>query len=566
VSNAVDASNYVMVELGKPIHVFDAGAVSGGTIIVRPAREGETLETLDHVERDLTPETLLIADSGGPIGIAGVMGGAQSEVSEGTTAAIIESAVFDPVSIRRTAQRFSLRSEASARFEKGQESRLARVGADRTAQLLAAWAGGRVAVGVVDSNPVDDEVRRVRFRPARVNCLLGDEIAPSSMTEALARVGISTEPAGQGEGDGELVAVVPPYRRDITIEADVVEEICRLRGYENLPPKLPDTQMPGYRVDPLRFVDALRDMLAGRGLSEVVTNGLIGPIDHQRLGYGSDDRRTIRVENPVTIDHSELRRSLVPGLVGVLSRNERQRRADVAIFEIGAVHEWLDGDPRQAEMLGLLLAGDFLPASWAEKARAASVEDAKGLVETIADRFGMGRIAYLKTTEHAGVEHPGRTAAVEVVGDTRDEQRVEMGRVGEIDPRYLEAYEIRADRAAFALLDMTQLARLAQSVPQVRRIEQLPAVERDLAVVVTRDTPAAAVEDVIRRHAGAYLDRLTLFDRYQGAPLESQQVSLAYRLRYQPTTEPLGEAQIEASLEAVTAALARDVGGRIRSG
>lgn len=560
VSNAVDASNYVMLELGKPIHVFDAAAVSGGTIVVRPAREGERLETLDHVEHELTPDTLVIADAGGPIGIAGVMGGAQSEVGQGTTAAIIESAVFDPVSIRRTAQRFGLRSEASARFEKGQESRLARVGADRTAQLLAEWATGRVAVGAIDTNPVDEEPRRVRFRPGRVSRLLGEEIDAASMAEALARVGIATE---SGDAADELLAVVPPHRRDIEIEADVAEEVCRLRGYESLPPRLPDTEMPGYRVDPRRFVDTLRDMLAGRGLSEVVTNGLIGPSDHARLGIAADDRRTIRVENPVTVDHSELRRSMLPGLVGVLLRNERQRRHDLAIFEVGAVHEWDEGNPRQTEMLGLLLSGDFRSASWAEPARPATVEDLKGLVEVITDRLGIGRISYRSAKPLAGVEHSGRTAAIEAI---RDGQPVEIGRVGEIDPRYLQAYEVRAERAAFAVVDMSHLAHLSNPMPQVRQIDHLPAIERDLAVVVGRDTPAAAVESVIRRHAGEYLDRLTLFDRYQGAPLEPDQVSHAFRLRYQPTATPLGEADIEASVEAIRLALAREVDGRIRSG
>src|SRR5687767_2598954 len=219
VSNVVDASNYAMLEMGKPIHTFDAASVTGGKIIVRAARDQEPLETLDHVKRTLTPDTLVIADSMGAIGIAGVIGGAGSEVSEATSAVIVESAVFDPVSIRRTAFRFGLRSEASLRFEKGQESRLARVGADRSAQLLAEWAGGRVATGVVDTNPVDEEPRRVAFRPARVDRLLGTDTSANEMRAALSRIGIATE----GEGE-ELTAVVPAHRRDIAIEEDVAEE------------------------------------------------------------------------------------------------------------------------------------------------------------------------------------------------------------------------------------------------------------------------------------------------------------------------------------------------------
>ncbi len=574
ISNAVDASNYVMLELGKPIHVFDAAAVTGGVIIVRPAKDGERITTLDHVERTLTPETLVIADSQGAIGLAGVMGGADSEVTESTTAAIIESAIFDPVSIRRTAQRHALRSEASARFEKGQESRLARLGADRTAQLLAEWAGTRVAVGVIDTDPVDDPPRRVAFRPARISRLLGEEIGPDGARAALERVEIAVEPAlpedriaiADGEeqsAEGALVAIVPPHRRDIAIEADVAEEVCRVRGYDTVPSLVPSTAMPHFRPDPRRETDSVRDLLSGRGLSEVVTHGLLGPEDHERLGVAADDPGTIRVENPVTVDHSELRRSLLPGMLAVIGRNERQRRHDLAIFEIGAVHEFDNGEPRQTEMLGIALAGAWRSASWVEAARPATLDDVKGIVEWLVTRLHIGRAEYRPASLRAGIDHPGRTAEVfaEVGG-----LRVDLGRVGEIDPRLLAAYEIRADRVPFALLDMSALERLSKSTVEVRRLDHLPIVERDLAVVVGRDVAAAEVERVVRANAGSFLSDVTLFDRYTGAPLDQGEVSLAFRLRYQPLDEPLSEQSVDGSVEQVSKALAAEVGGRIRDG
>src|SRR3954453_19401521 len=431
VSNVVAASNYVMLELGKPIHTFDAGAVSGGQIVVRTARDGETIETLDHVQRPLTNETLLIADARGPLGIAGVMGGANSEVTDATTAVIVESAIFDPVSIRRTAFRYGLRSEASLRFEKGQESRLARVGADRTAQLLAEWAGGRVATGVVDSNPLDDEPRRVKFRPARVDRLLGTDTSASQMSDALARIGIATE--GGADSD-ELIAVVPGHRRDIVIEEDVAEEVVRLIGYDTVPPRLPDTTMPGYRVEPSDFANRLRDMLAGRGLNEVVTHALVGPDDHARLGYAADDPATIRIENPLSLEHSQMRRGMLPGLLGVLSRNERQRRADVAIFELGSVHEWQDGTPREWPVVAIMLAGNVRPESWLEPHRDATFEDVKGIVESIGARLNTGRVEVEAAAPRPGIDHAGRTAAVmAVTGDDRPM----MGLATELDPRLL---------------------------------------------------------------------------------------------------------------------------------
>ena len=560
VSNVVDASNYVMLEMGKPVHTFDAGAVSGGQIVVRSAREGEKLETLDHVQRTLTPDTLIIADPRGPVGIAGVMGGAQSEVSDATTAVIVESAVFDAVSVRRTAFRYALRSEASLRFEKGQGSRLARVGADRTAQLLAEWAGGRVATGVVDTNPVDDEPQRVSFRPAHVDRLLGLDVNADQMRAALTRVGVETEP---GTGTDELVAVVPTYRRDIVMEADVAEEIARVIGYDTVPSRLPDTEMPPYRAEPSQFLDTLRDLLSGRGLNEVVTHALIGPDDHAAVGIAADDPATIRAENPLSVDHSQLRRTMLPGMLGVLVRNERQRREDVAIFEIGNLHEWHDAEPAQVTVLAILLAGNLRPASWAELAHAATFEDVKGIVEMLAARCNMDRVEYAPVTDvRQGVDHPGRTAAI--VAFAGGERRT-IGRVFEIDPRLLAKYDAHAEHVSFAILWEGVVSPLANRVPQVKSAPSLPVVERDIAVLVARDTAASKVEAAIRGSAGPSLGTLTLFDRYQGPPLDANQISLAYRLRFQPTDEA-AESAVDESVAAVTKALEREVGGRIRSG
>jgi phenylalanyl-tRNA synthetase beta chain len=548
-----------MLELGKPIHTFDAAAVSGGQIVVRTAHDGEKLETLDHIDRTLTPDTLVIADAKGAIGIAGVMGGAGSEVSDATTAVIVESAIFDAVSIRRTAFRYGLRSEASLRFEKGQESRLARLGADRTAQLLAEWAGGRVAMGVVDTNPVDEQPRRVTYRPSRVDRLLGTDVSARDMRDALARVGIETE---QGTSEDDLVAVVPTHRRDVAIEADVAEEIVRVIGYDTVPIRLPATEMPGYRDDPSLFVNRLRDLLAARGLNEVVTNALIGPDDHLRLGYDERNAQTIVVENPISIDHSQMRRSMLPGLLGVLGRNERQDRDDLAIFEVGHLHEWQAEGPAQAHVLAMLLAGNVRSQSWSEPARTVSFEDMKGLIEMLGARWNLERIEFAATHARPGVDHPGRVAAVIAV---QGEERTQIGLVLEVHPKLLAAYEVRAEHVAFALLNLDVVVPLVNARPQVKSAPALPVVERDIAVVVTRDTAAAEVETVIRRTATDQLATVALFDRYQGPPLEANQVSLAYRLRFQPRDDA-PDTSLDDVISAVGEALEREVGGRIRSG
>jgi phenylalanyl-tRNA synthetase beta chain len=306
VSNVVDVSNYVMLELGKPIHTFDASAVRGGRIVVRLARSGERFETLDHVTRELSPDTLMIADAEGPIGIAGVMGGVESEITEATTDVIVESAIFDPVSIRRTAFRFALRSEASLRFEKGQEHRMARLGADRTARLIAEWAGGTVARGAVDTNPTEPDPVRVAFRPSRINRLLGVDLPAPEQLDLLGRVGVTTEPARAGarvtvaaeptpleveSGDAEtFIGTIPTWRRDLQIEADIAEEVARVRGYDVVPELLPDTPMPAYRHSPLQLRHIVRETLAGAGLTEAVTFALVSPARVRRAGARSRSR------------------------------------------------------------------------------------------------------------------------------------------------------------------------------------------------------------------------------------------------------------------------------------
>ncbi len=580
VSNIVDASNYTMVELGKPVHTYDADLVASGRIVVRAAAPGERLETLDHAVRELDPDTLVIADPERPLGIAGVMGGADSEVDDGTTAVIVESAIFDPVAIRRTARRYGLRSEASVRFEKGQEARLARLGADRTAQLIVRWAGGRAAVGAVDTDPVEPPLSRVTFRPQRVSRLLGAPIEAGEMRELLGRVLVRTEPAGEGDGvpviEGEravpldpaaaaeaLVAIVPSHRRDLVVEADIAEEVARVRGYDTLPGRLPDTEMPGYHPDPRRFVEILRQMLSARGLSEVVTHSLVSAVDQVRIGIARRDPATIRAANPVSVDHAELRRSLVPELVRVLVDNERQRRSDVAIFEVGNTHRGMDGRPEQRLELGILLAGDADPPSWAVPSRSADVSDVKGLVEWLVARLTDGAVRYEPAPIRLGVDHPGRTALVVAVLPSG--HRMELGRVGELDPRYLAAVGARAERVAVATIDLDGLDRIRTREIRVGALERVPAAERDISVVVPTTRPAADVEATIRAAGGPLLRSVWLFDRYEGPPLAGDEVALGYRLRFEPGERAFEESDIEGVIGSVVESLRDRLGARLRA-
>ena len=587
VSNVVDASNYVMLELGKPTHTFNGAAVRGGKIIVRLAVAGERLETLDHVQRELTPDTLIIADASGPIGIAGVMGGAESEITDDTTEIAIESAVFDPVSIRRTGHRYALRSEASLRFEKGQETRLARIGADRVAQLTLAWAGGSCARGSIDTAPNEPTPARLAFRPARVSKLLGDHIATSDQRDMLKRVGIETETAPAGiriqvavepkplvvdPGTEEvLVAVVPTWRRDLAIEADVTEEVARVRGYETTPAHLPDTLMPAYRPSPVGVRNAIREALAGAGLTEVVTHALVSPEDEAKLRWPGDDGLAIPpaaqahgtpiiVTNPLSSQHSVLRQHLVGTLLDVLTLNERQGREDVAVFEIGNGYGRVGEAPREWARLAIVIAGNAAPPAWNRPARAYDLDDAKGIVELLCERLHLPAPTYTADTRGYPF-HPGRA----FVAETRSDSGMISGRVAELHPDALEAWEVRAQRVIVAELAIRGLDAATPMSIHVQPIGRFPVVERDLAVIVDESLAASEAESVFWKHAGELLQEARLFDLYRGAPLAATEKSLAYRLVFGTNDRTLTEAEVDAAVAAVRAGLESDIGARIRS-
>jgi len=582
VSNAVDASNYVMLELGKPTHPFDAAAIHDGRIIVRRAAAGERLETLDHVERELDPETLVIADPSGVLAIAGVMGGASSEVSETTRDVIIESAIFDPVSIRRTGHRYGLRSEASLRFEKGQEVRLARIGADRVAGLIASWAGGTVAPGVVDTSPDEPRPVRIAFRPARVNRLIGTSLEPDEQRTLLERVGIETDAAGAGEpviialepevvavdpvpGDA-IAALIPTWRRDLAIEADVAEEIARVAGYESIPATLPDNPMPPYRRDPLEVRGAVRDVLAGAGLREVVTYALVAPNRSSRLGWSGDagppppgeaaaGGTPIRVTNPLSANHSVLRQQLVDSLLDVVHANVRHGRQDIAIFEIGKGYGRLPEGPHEWWRLAIALTGPAEPEAPNRPSREYDLDDAKGIIELLAAELGFEETTFdpARTGEPF---HPGRTAIA------RAGQNL-IGWVGELHPRLIEELDLRVPRIVVVELAVAGLSGGELAVVKARPVPRHPAVERDLSVVVAEDRPAGEVAALLRAAGGLLLAGVRLFDIYRGTPLASHEKSLAFRLTFQ-ADRTLTEGEVEGALAAVTAALEK-AGARLRT-
>jgi phenylalanyl-tRNA synthetase beta chain len=491
------------------------------------------------------------------------MGGAASEVGASTEAVIIESAVFDPVSIRRTAFRYALRSEASLRFEKGQESRLARIAADRVAELIVGWAGGRAASGRVDTASHEPGPARVGYRPARVDRLLGTDLGPDAQAALLARVGIASEPSVPGSevviaagsmplsvpaAPGEARdAIVPTWRRDILVEADLAEEVVRLAGYETVVGKTPDTAMPHVRPNPLELRDALRAALAGAGLTEVVTPALVAPAQAATLGWpvlaadGVDgemaiDGPAVTVTNPLSERHAVLRSGLVGSLLDVLALNERHGRADVAIFEVGKGYAKApDGAPAEWWRLGILLAGSTGAPAWNRPPRPYDLDDAKGIVELLA------RVV--------AVPEPGSLAGI----------------VGELHPSILAAWDLRAEHVLVAELAIRRLSAGQLSPVRVTPIGRLQPAERDLALVVEEALPAADLAATLRSAGGERLRELALFDIYRGAPLAVGEKSLAWRVVFAAEERVLTDEEVDADVARLVSAAVAAHGARLRS-
>ena len=565
ISAVVDITNYVMHELGQPMHAYDADAVPDGRIVVRRARDGEQLETIDHEQRTLDARMLVIADAEHAIGLAGIMGGAGTEVRDATTRVILESAIFHGPTIRNTARRLGLRSEASMRHEKGIGHHLPRVAVDRAARLISEITGARVGAGMVDNDPQPDPRRIVMVDTARTERLLGLPLDEARVAELLTPLDFEVEPAGEGR----VAVSVPEYRLDVVAPEDVAEEIARSHGYGRIPGRQPQPALPPFRPDPSEPRHRLRRVLAGLGLDEVVTHALVGPLDLERSGYDPSDPTLIRLANPLAEAHSILRPSLAISMLASLGENVRQRRADAWIFEVGKTYwsgsgkgpTWADtaGTGRyEAWHVAIALLGPRAPRSPGAEMRDADVVDLKGIVEALHGALGAplpGFKAETSEQRHPYL-HPGRAArVVDATGHA-------YGNLGEVDPGVAAAWDLPG-RPQVAVINLPQLAAL---VPAETRAADVPAaqpLDRDLAVVVDLATPVGEVLRIVRSSAGPQLSASRLFDEYRGPQVGEGKVSYAIALRFQP--EAAGdERDVERALNRIRGALQHHLGAEIR--
>ncbi|RJL33954.1 phenylalanine--tRNA ligase subunit beta [Bailinhaonella thermotolerans] len=578
VSLAVDVTNYVMHEMGQPLHAFDRATLTG-EIVVRRARPGEKLETLDHVERALHPEDVLITDDSGPIGLAGTMGGLRTEVSGTTTDLVIEAAHFTPSGVARMSRRHQLVSDASRKFERGVDTEIQLQASARAVALLAELGGGRIHPGLTFVT-VETAPTVIAMRTGHPDRVAGLTYGPEVVVRRLREVGCVVEPGEGAEGEW-LKVTAPSWRPDLTDPNDLAEEVIRLEGYDRIESVLPAAPAGAGLTEAQRYRRRVGRALASAGFTEVLAYPFVSPRDWDdlQLPEGDARRRAVRLANPLSEDEPLMRTTLLPGLLKILVRNTGRGFTDVALFETGAVYRPRPDAPATAPVLRVdrgptpeevasieaalpdqplrvaaVLAGDAERPGWWGQGRRAGWADAIEAARLVA--FEAGVTPEVRADEHAPW-HPGRCAAL-YAGD------VLLGHAGELHPRVVEAYGLPPRTCALEL-ELTRLEALLAGPAQTPAVSPYPIATQDVALIVPAGTPVAEVEAALREGAGDLLEDIRLFDVYTGAQVGEGNKSLAYTLRFRAPDRTLTAEEASASRDAAVAEATRRVGAHLRT-
>lgn len=552
ISNVVDVTNYVMWEVGQPLHAFDHATIRDATIVVRRARQGERIVTLDGQERRLEPSMLLIADTGRGLGLAGVMGGRDSEVSATTTRVLLEAAYFDPASVRRTSRALGLKTDAAYRFERGADIEALVAASNRAAQLMSEVAGGVVARGIIDVYPEPRPRPRVRLRMDRIRRVVG--AAPSWETTRAILTGLGLPPRDDDPARQALEVEVPTFRRDIAMEDDLVEEVIRVWGFDHIPSTLPGGAMQLVsQPETLRQAQTARQALVGAGLMEAVTYAFADP-NRALLLRAAADKPPIELVNPLAQDASVLRQHPLDGLLGVVAVNLRRQQPGVRVFEIGRTYLPGDGEPREPRWVAIALCGARADEGWHVRPEPVDVYDAKGLAEHVLRAFGLegvpgaGRLGGFEPDAHGALLAPDGTVLAEF---------------GEVAAAVRAAFGIEAPVFG-AVVGLDAVAAHPAPAPVYRPLPRFPSVQRDVAFLI--DDPgltAAAVERVIRDEAGPLLRQVSVFDVYR---LPDGRRSVGWRLTFQADDRTLTDEEVNGIHERVTRRVSSELHITLRSG
>ena len=554
INNVVDVTNFVMLEFNQPLHAFDLDRVRDQTIIVRRAKPGETLETLDGVQRELNTDVVVIADSRDPVGMGGVIGGANSEIDANTTRVLLESATFDSRNNRRTAETFRVRTDASQRFEKGLRPELAPIALRRATQLIQEVAGGQIAQGIIDIFPGRDEpYPKVPLTLKRLKQVLGMEMDLEAVEKALGSLGIETERLGPES----LEATVPYWRNDISIEEDLIEEVVRIVGYDEVPTTMLATPIPYHRPAPVtQLKERVREALATAGLQETISYPALGRQDLERVGLWDQDNPPLRLVNPMSGNQEYLRTTLRPSLLQTLRYNQEHLDGSFRFFEIGKAFLPREGDlPEERELAAGVISGARSEPSWLEAGGDLDFFDATGTISSALERLSLA-VEY-QPAEDPNFQ-PGRCARIVCGGR-------EVGIVGEVHPEIRDGFGLRA--AAVVMFEL-ELERLFQAASPARRgfrpLSRYPAATRDLAIVVDAEVPAGKALEILRQHR--LVESVTLFDVYTGENIPEGMKSLALHVDFQSAERTLTNEEVNRALDGLLRNLERETGARLRTG
>ncbi|MRV14315.1 phenylalanine--tRNA ligase subunit beta [Staphylococcus aureus] len=538
INNVVDISNYVLLEYGQPLHMFDQDAIGSQQIVVRQANEGEKMTTLDDTERELLTSDIVITNGQTPIALAGVMGGDFSEVKEHTSNIVIEGAIFDPVSIRHTSRRLNLRSESSSRFEKGIATEFVDEAVDRACYLLQTYANGKVLKDKVSSGELGAFITPIDITADKINRTIGFDLSQNDIVTIFNQLGFDTE-----INDDVITVQVPSRRKDITIKEDLIEEVARIYGYDDIPSTLPvfEKVTSGQLTDRQYKTRMVKEVLEGAGLDQAITYSLVSKED--ATAFAMQQRQTIDLLMPMSEAHASLRQSLLPHLIEAASYNVARKNKDVKLFEIGNVF-FANGEgelPDQVEYLSGILTGDYVVNQWQGKKETVDFYLAKGVVDRVSEKLNL-EFSY-RRADIDGL-HPGRTAEILL------ENKV-IGFIGELHPTLAADNDLK--RTYVFELNFDALMAVSVGYINYQPIPRFPGMSRDIALEVDQNIPAADLLSTIHAHGGNILKDTLVFDVYQGEHLEKGKKSIAIRLNYLDTEETLTDervSKVQAEIEA----------------